>query len=158
MKVLYEADAINKMIPQKYPFCLVDRILSHKPGQEIICLKNVTQNEEFFLGHFPDRKIMPGVLVCEALAQTCVLLGLLDLKAKSKNDTTSKPADIGIMEPGFLASINMKFMKPVLPGDQLLLKSISAKKFSGLKAFEVEAAVGREIACKGILKTTLRKG
>jgi 3-hydroxyacyl-[acyl-carrier-protein] dehydratase len=158
MKSLYEADAINKMIPQQYPFCLVDRILSHKPGQEIICLKNVTQNEEFFLGHFPDRKIMPGVLVCEALAQTCVLLGILDFKAKNGSTLTSESADVGPSEPGFLASINMKFIKPVLPGDQLLLKSMSAKEFGGLKAFEVEAVVGREIACKGILKTTLRKG
>ena len=158
MKVLYEADAINQMIPQKYPFCLVDRIVSHIPGKEIVCLKNVTQNEEFFTGHFPDRKIMPGVLLCEALAQACVLLGILDFRVKNGSPAADGTADGGDPEPGFLASVNMKFMKPVVPGDQLLLKSISAKEYGGLKAFEVEASVDREIACKGILKTTLRKG
>nr|WP_319492312.1 3-hydroxyacyl-ACP dehydratase FabZ [uncultured Desulfobacter sp.] len=157
MKYLYDADAINRMIPQKYPFSLVDRVVSHKPGKSIICIKNVTQNEAYFVGHFPDRKIMPGVLICEALAQTCALLGVLDAKAKKDNGPNGDRAENAEPAIGFLASVNLKFMNPVTPGDQLFLRAISSKEFGGLKAFEVEALSDKEVACKGVIKTTLRK-
>jgi 3-hydroxyacyl-[acyl-carrier-protein] dehydratase len=157
MKYLYDADAINKMIPQKYPFCLVDRVVSHKPGKSIVCIKNVTQNEEFFVGHFPHRKIMPGVLICEALAQTCALLGVLDARAKQESESGGDGTESAEPVIGFLAAVNLKFMNPVTPGDQLLLRAISAKEFGELKAFEVEALVDKEVACKGVIKTTLRK-
>ncbi len=158
MNYLFDSDFVAKKLPQKYPILMVDRVLEYKQGQHIVCLKNVTQNEEFFMGHFPERKIMPGVLICEALAQTCALLGILDLEQKqggSDSVAPGIPAGTG-PEVAFLAQVNVKFMNPVFPGDQLLLTARASKVFEGLKAFEVEAVVNKQIVCKGVISTTRR--
>ena len=140
MKYLYDAEFIAQKLPQKYPLLLVDRILEYTPGRQIVGLKNVTQNEEFFVGHFPEKKIMPGVLICEALAQTCALFGILE--AESQTDTAERLSPKNSM-PGFIGGINVKFTKIVVPGDQLILKASSLKTFEGMHGFEVEALVDK---------------
>jgi 3-hydroxyacyl-[acyl-carrier-protein] dehydratase len=154
MKYLYDAEFIAQKLPQKYPFLLVDRILTYEPSQQIVCLKNVTQNEEFFVGHFPGRKIMPGVLICEALAQTSGLLGILEAERAAEHAQEHKSVD-GKM--AFLGAVNVKFLKPVVPGDQLILTARLGKLFQGLRAFEVKAMVDKEVVCEGVLKATGRE-
>jgi 3-hydroxyacyl-[acyl-carrier-protein] dehydratase len=158
MDYAYDSDFVSRKLPQKYPMLMVDRVLEYQQGRHIICLKNVTQNEEFFMGHFPERKIMPGVLIGEALAQTCALLGILDLEHKTNASDCAAPDSPADEKPevAFLASVNIKFMKPVFPGDQLLLNARCSKVFEGLKAFEVEAVVDKQVVCKGVISTTRR--
>jgi len=102
---------IMKLLPHRYPFVMVDRIVSIQPGKEIIGLKNVTINEPFFQGHFPGNPIMPGVLIVEAMAQAGGVLAFL-----------SNPQHIGKNLIYFLAIDKVKFRKPVIPGDQLILE------------------------------------
>lgn len=100
---------IMELLPHRYPFLLVDRVVEHDPGKRIVCIKNVTMNEPFFMGHFPGHPIMPGVLIIEALAQGG---GILALKAMG-----------GEKKIAYFAGIdNCKFRKPVVPGDQLRLE------------------------------------
>jgi beta-hydroxyacyl-ACP dehydratase FabZ len=97
---------IMKLLPHRYPFLLVDRVMEIEPHKRIVALKNVTMNEEFFQGHFPGNPIMPGVLIVEALAQTA---GILAIKSSGKDD----------MRVFFMSIDKTKFRKPVVPGDQL---------------------------------------
>ncbi|MBN1272156.1 MAG: 3-hydroxyacyl-ACP dehydratase FabZ [Candidatus Aminicenantes bacterium] len=107
---LFDIEKILTFLPHRYPFLLVDRVLKMEKGKNIICLKNVTYNEPFFQGHFPIRRIMPGVLVVEALAQTGGIL---------LYNSIPDPEDKIVV----LSKINnTKFRRPVVPGDQLTLK------------------------------------
>lgn len=106
-----DIEEILKFLPHRYPFLLVDRILELEKGKHILAVKNVTYNEAFFQGHFPDRKIMPGVLIIEALAQAGGVLLF---------HTIPNPENKFV----FLSKIdNVRFRKPVVPGDQLELKA-----------------------------------
>src|SRR5574337_1326688 len=102
---------ILKYLPHRYPFLLVDRVLSCEPGKDITALKNVTMNEPFFGGHFPGYPVMPGVLIIEALAQAA---GILTLKS-----TNAQRSDDSIFY--FVGIDAARFKKPVQPGDQLIL-------------------------------------
>lgn len=104
--------AIMKQLPHRYPFLLVDRVLECKPGVSLTAIKNVTINEPFFPGHFPQRPVMPGVLILEALAQATGLLAFATLGKAPGPDTLYY----------FVGIDNARFKKPVEPGDQLLLK------------------------------------
>jgi UDP-3-O-[3-hydroxymyristoyl] N-acetylglucosamine deacetylase/3-hydroxyacyl-[acyl-carrier-protein] dehydratase len=109
---------IMKVLPHRYPFLLVDRILEVEPGKRIVGLKNVTINEPFFSGHFPGHPVMPGVLIVEAMAQTGGMM-LMD----SVEDPESKVVY-------FMSLDNVKFRKPVVPGDQLRFE-LEMVKFRG---------------------------
>ena len=105
-----DINEILKIIPHRYPFVLVDRILEMEPGKRAVGLKNVSFNEEFFQGHFPGNPVMPGVLVVEAMAQTaavCLLVSLPDRDARI---------------PYFTGIDACKFRRPIIPGDQLRLE------------------------------------
>ena len=105
-----DIERILTVLPHRYPFLLVDRVLDIKAGESVTALKNVTYNEPFFRGHFPELRVMPGVLVVEALAQAGGIL----LHFSSKNEGRKLV---------FLSKVdNAKFRKPVIPGDQLILK------------------------------------
>ncbi len=111
---MLEADQIEAIIPHRYPFLLVDRIIELEPGKSAVGIKNVTANEWFFQGHFPGKKIMPGVLVVEAMAQVAavaLMQGLVD----AGGDTGGKLPLFGGIE-------SMRFRKPVAPGDQLRME------------------------------------
>ncbi len=110
---------IQKLLPHRYPFLLVDRVLEIVPGQKLVAYKNVTFNEPFFNGHFPGHPVMPGVLILEALAQASAILAY-----KSEGmDPTQKVTYL-------MAIDNAKFRKPVVPGDRLQL-SVEVVKHKG---------------------------
>jgi 3-hydroxyacyl-[acyl-carrier-protein] dehydratase len=111
-------DEITRLIPQRYPFLFVDRILELEAGKRIRCLKNVTGNEYFFSGHFPDLALMPGTVVVEALAQC----GLLLFRAGSPQQHADKVFLLG--------AADARFLKPVTPGDQLLFDVVAEKVIS----------------------------
>ena len=129
---------VKNLTPHRYPFLLVDRIISYEPGRSILALKNVTCNEDYFNGHFPGRPVMPGVLQIEALAQTAGLLIYY---------TTNLPADEKT-NWHFLAGVdNARFKRIVDPGDQLHLHVEIAKRKSGIWIFNAKATVNEEVAC-----------
>jgi beta-hydroxyacyl-ACP dehydratase FabZ len=141
---MYDVNHIKKLIPHRYPFLLVDRIIE-VDDEHIICTKSVSVNEPFFQGHFPDYPVMPGVLIVEGLAQTTALYAL-----------TKNP--LGEDETTFFAAIeNAKFRKPVLPGDILeyRVKPISVKK--KLIKTECKAYVKDEVVCEATLLATVSK-
>ena len=138
---------LKEYMPHRYPFMLVDRVLAIEPGRSILALKNITCNEDFFNGHFPERPIMPGVLMIEALAQTAGLLIFYTTNAKADSKTNWH----------FLAGVDKaKFKRIVDPGDQLKLYVEVAKQKSSLWVFNAKATVDDEIACSVELK--LAKG
>jgi 3-hydroxyacyl-[acyl-carrier-protein] dehydratase len=132
---------IKAITPHRYPFLLVDRVLEVEPGKSILALKNVTCNEEFFNGHFPQRPIMPGVLQVEALAQVAGLLIFY---------TTNVPVDATNWY--YFAGIdNARFKRLVEPGDQLHLRVEIAKQRRELWVFNAKATVDGELACSAEL-------
>lgn len=109
-KELLDIEKILKILPHRYPFLLVDRVLELEKGKSIVAIKNVTYNEPFFQGHFPSFRVMPGVLVVEALAQAGAIL---------LYHSVPNPQNILV----FLSKVdNAKFRKPVVPGDQLRME------------------------------------
>ncbi|MBR0366714.1 MAG: 3-hydroxyacyl-ACP dehydratase FabZ [Clostridia bacterium] len=127
---------IQKILPHRYPFLLVDKILEMDEGKTITGIKNVTVNEPFFQGHFPGNPIMPGVLICEALAQVgaVLLLGMEENKGK-----------LGV----FTGINNFKFRKQVVPGDTLVLHAELLTYRHGMGKANVEATVDGKTAAKG---------
>ncbi|MDF9824715.1 3-hydroxyacyl-[acyl-carrier-protein] dehydratase [Breznakia sp. PF5-3] len=135
--MLYNSNQIQEIIPHRYPFLLVDTIEEiSEDGQTIIGKKCISANEMQFLGHFPQKHVMPGVLIVEALAQTgCVLL-------LSKEENKGKI--------GFFAGINkLRFKRQVIPGDVLTLKVTLTNQRAGIYFADVEASVENQIAVKG---------
>jgi 3-hydroxyacyl-[acyl-carrier-protein] dehydratase len=140
---------INKILehlPHRYPFLLVDRVLSCEPGKAIVALKNVTINEPFFQGHFPNYPVMPGVLIIECMAQTAAILTFHSEKARP--DKGSVYFFVGID--------NARFKKPVVPGDTLRLEVAITRHLRGLWKFSAQAWVGDVIAAESEIMCTVR--
>ena len=127
---------IMKLLPHRYPMLLVDRILELEPGKRIVGIKNVTANEQFFQGHFPGAPVMPGVLIIEALAQTCAVLFLRDLPDRDKKLFLFGGID------------KARFRKPVIPGDQLTLECEVLQKRASTVKLRGVARVGTELAAE----------
>jgi len=124
--------AILKYLPHRYPFLLVDRVLECKSGESIRAVKNVTFNEPFFTGHFPERPVMPGVMILEALAQTAGILTYNTL-GKVPNQNTRF----------YFAGIDgCRFRRPVEPGDQLILTAKVGRNMKGIWKLSTAAYVG----------------
>jgi 3-hydroxyacyl-[acyl-carrier-protein] dehydratase len=123
---------IKKLIPQRYPFIMIDRILHIEPGKEALAVKNVTVNELFFAGHFPGNPIMPGALIIEAIAQTAIVL------FATKNESVGE----GIYPIYFFGSCKARFLHPVIPGDQLKIKVVNVKSMATGAYVSAEASVG----------------
>ncbi len=138
MNTIIDIEKIKEILPHRYPFLLVDRIIDITPRKKITGLKNVTINEHFFQGHFPSRAVMPGVLIIEALAQACGILVLREEESKGKL--------------AYFASIkNAKFRKPVVPGDALILEiEITNHRVRIVQCHGV-AKVNNEIVCEADL-------
>jgi 3-hydroxyacyl-[acyl-carrier-protein] dehydratase len=135
-------------LPHRYPFLLVDRVLEIERGKRIRVLKNVTINEPYFVGHFPVRPVMPGVLILEALAQAAALLSV---------DSSAKGA-IGEDEVVYFVGIdNARFKRPVGPGDQLILEAEIDRIKSGIYRFRTKASVEGQVAAEAELMCTMRK-
>lgn len=133
---LMEIEAIKKVLPHRYPFLLVDRILELDENR-ILALKNVTVNEEFFNGHFPGKPIMPGVLQVEAMAQTgCILL--------TKNHIEDPDSSLIVF-----TSINKaKFRRSVVPGDQLMMEVFLTNRRRNFTTMEGTARVDGDVVCE----------
>jgi len=134
---------IQRLLPHRYPFLLIDRVIEYTPGEKLIGIKNVTFNEPHFTGHFPQRVIMPGVLILESMAQATGLLAFKTV-ADLRSDNSLY----------YLAGIdNARFKKPVEPGDQLQLEVTLIKnkrnlwKFSCVATVDGEVAVSADIMC-----------
>lgn len=138
---------ILKQLPHRYPFLLVDRVLSIETGKRIVALKNVTMNEPFFTGHFPHRPVMPGVLILEAMAQAAALLSF-DTQGVTPDDK---------MVYYFAGIDGARFKRPVEPGDQLTLDVTLERSKAGIFKFKGVTRVGDEVACEAELMCTMRR-
>ncbi|HWH46334.1 MAG TPA: 3-hydroxyacyl-ACP dehydratase FabZ [Burkholderiales bacterium] len=141
-----EIRQIMDHIPHRYPMLLIDRVLSVEAGKEIIALKNVTVNEPFFTGHFPNQPVMPGVLIVEAMAQAAAILAFKTFNLK--NDSDSIYYFVGIDEA--------RFKKPVLPGDRLILKVQILRNLRGIWKFSAQALVEDKLVSEAQLLCTRR--
>lgn len=138
--------AILKQLPHRYPFLLVDRVVELESNKRIRAIKNVTFNEPYFMGHFPGRPVMPGVLMLEALAQAA---GLLAFDAMGQ-----VPDENNIYY--FVGIDSARFKRPVEPGDQLILEASIDRVRGGIWKFKGVARVGEEVACEAELMCTMR--
>ena len=133
-------------LPHRYPFLLVDRVVDFEIGKSIHAYKNISINEQFFMGHFPHHPVMPGVLIMEALAQAA---GILSFKTLG-----SKPDDNSLFY--FVGIDNARFKRPVVPGDQLHLHVEIVRQMRGLWKYKVEARVDDEVAAQAELMCAQR--
>ena len=139
---------IQKRLPHRFPFLLVDRVISFEVGKTLRAIKNVSCNEMHFLGHFPQRMVMPGVLMLEALAQACALLYTESYPEQALNN------DVLFL---FTGIDEAKFKRMVEPGDQLVLDVELLACRHGLLKCRGVASVDGEVACEAILKSMRRE-
>ena len=137
---------IPKQLPHRYPILLVDRVLSVEKGKTIKALKNVSINEPYFMGHFPHRPVMPGVLMLEAMAQAAALLAFDTLGVTPDDKTVYYFAGID----------GARFKRPVEPGDQLIMDVSLERMKAGIFKFKGVTRVGEEVACEAELMCTMR--
>ena len=135
---MIEIKEIMAVLPHAYPFLLVDRIVEIEPGKRVVGIKNVTYNEPFFPGHFPGRPIMPGVLIVEAMAQTAGVLIFNSLPPEDHKKTVF-----------FLGIDNVRFRKPVIPGDQLRMELEITRHRQSIWGFKGKALVDENVVAEG---------
>jgi 3-hydroxyacyl-[acyl-carrier-protein] dehydratase len=143
METLLDINQIEAILPHRYPFLLVDRIVDYEPGKRVVGLKNVTLNEPFFAGHFPGAPVMPGVLIVEAMAQTAGVMMLASLP-----DRQTKLV--------FFTGIDgAKFRRPVVPGDQLRLELTVLKLRPRYIKLRGEAYVDGQLVAEAYISSAL---
>ena len=147
MTKIIDIEKIIKMMPHRYPFLLIDRLIDIKNDEYAIGLKNVTINEPFFPGHFPHFPVMPGILIVEAMAQAAAILSF-----KTIND---KPNDHSVYY--FAGVDNARFKKPVIPGDQLQLNVSIERKIKGFWKYKGTALVENEIVAEAEITCILKE-
>jgi 3-hydroxyacyl-[acyl-carrier-protein] dehydratase len=135
---MIDINDIKKILPHRYPFLLVDRVLELVPNERIVALKNVTVNESFFNGHFPNKPVMPGVLIIESMAQAAglVMLSLEEHKGKI---------------PYFTGIDNARFRRPIVPGDQVILEVDVIKVRGNVGRVKAVAKIENQIATEAEL-------
>jgi 3-hydroxyacyl-[acyl-carrier-protein] dehydratase len=138
---------IMECLPHRYPFLLVDRVISCVANERIVALKNVTVNEPFFNGHFPYYKVMPGVLIVEALAQASAILTFTTHQQKANDRSVYY----------FVGIDNARFKRPVVPGDALMLHAEIKRYARGIWWFTTHAEVGEQLVAEADLMCTLRE-
>ncbi|MDG1681276.1 MAG: 3-hydroxyacyl-ACP dehydratase FabZ [SAR86 cluster bacterium] len=141
MEVEINIEEIQEFLPHRYPMLLVDRVTEIVLGDRIVGYKNITTNEPFFMGHFPGKQVMPGVLIVEAMAQAS---GILGFKTMNK-----KPEDGSIYY--FVGADNLRFKRPAIPGDKLILNSRVITDKKGIWKFDCNAMVGNELVAKATI-------
>jgi 3-hydroxyacyl-[acyl-carrier-protein] dehydratase len=140
-------EEIKEYLPHRFPFLLIDRVLSFEEGKRIVALKNVSVNEPFFPGHFPHYAVMPGVLIVEAMAQAAAILSLKSIG--HKND--------GKWVYYFVGIDGARFKRPVVPGDQLVIEVDAGRASRGMAKFTAVAKVGDAVAAEAELLCALRE-
>jgi len=143
---MLDINEIKKIIPHRYPFLLVDKIIECDDESNIVGIKCVTMNEPFFQGHFPDFPVMPGVLIVEAMAQVACILAMRVLKKE------------GSASVFFTGIDGVKFRKPVVPGDVLRLELTKTKQRGELFRFDGKALVEGQVVTQGSIQAVLGKG
>jgi 3-hydroxyacyl-[acyl-carrier-protein] dehydratase len=144
--MMMDIHQIMKKIPHRYPILLVDRVLEIEVGKRVKALKNVSINEPFFVGHFPHRPVMPGVMILEAMAQAAAILAV---------ETAGASLDDKMMF--YFAGVDgARFKRPVEPGDQLILDVELDRTKSGIFKFKGKAWVGKDLAAEAELMCTMR--
>lgn len=138
---------ILKKLPHRYPILLVDRVLELEKDKRIMAVKNVTVNEPFFMGHFPSRPVMPGVMMLEALAQAAAILSFESMGQEPGDDTVVY----------FVGIDGARFKRVVEPGDQLVLEAAIDRARAGIYKYKVRASVDGETAVEAELMCTMRK-
>jgi len=142
--LVIEADRVKEMIPHRYPFLMVDRVIDVRLDESATGVKNVTSNEPHFLGHFPNMAVMPGVLVIEAMAQTAAVLVVATLGVESEGKLVY-----------FMAVDNARFRKPVVPGDQLLLEVSKVRNRGNVWKFEGRGTVNGTVVADAIFSAMI---
>jgi 3-hydroxyacyl-[acyl-carrier-protein] dehydratase len=145
-KLNFDIHKILTLLPHRYPFLMVDRVLELEPHKSIKALKNVTINEPFFTGHFPQRPVMPGVMILEALAQTAALLTFSEEEQDHENTLYY-----------FVGIDGARFKRVVEPGDQLILNVTFERYMRGIWKFKAVAEVEGSVACEAELMCTVKK-
>jgi 3-hydroxyacyl-[acyl-carrier-protein] dehydratase len=144
METQMDIQKIMKRLPHRYPFILIDRVLEFEPNKRVVGLKNVTINEPFFQGHFPNKPIMPGVLILEAMAQAS---GVLAIESIAKDEQGALMYFMGLDK--------VKFRKPVVPGDQLIMELDVLKLRTKIMKLAGVAKVDGQIVAEAQLMATI---
>jgi 3-hydroxyacyl-[acyl-carrier-protein] dehydratase len=142
-----EIKEILKCLPHRFPFLLVDRVLSCESGNKIVAIKNVAISEPFFQGHFPENPVMPGVMILEALAQAAAILSFKTFNRESTQNLLYY----------FVGIDKARFKKPVVPGDQLILEVSMLRQMRGIGKFGAQARVGDSVVAEAELLCTLKE-
>ena len=145
-RITMDIHKVLSVLPHRYPFLLVDRVVDFKRDDYLVALKNVSYNEPYFVGHFPVRPVMPGVLIIEALAQATGLLAM-----------ASRPEEVGEKALYYFVGIDKaRFKRPVEPGDQLILEVELVRMKAGIFKFKSRASVAGETAVEAELTCAMR--
>ena len=144
MKKVYDIVEIMKILPHRYPFLLIDKIIELEPGKKVVALKNVTINEPFFQGHFPEMPIMPGVLIIEGMGQAGGVLAFESMPVERRGDLIY-----------FMGMDKVRFRKPVLPGDQLIFQLKIIKIRSKVVKMSGRAFVGEQRVAEAELMASI---
>ena len=140
---ILDSNAIQELLPHRYPFLLIDKIIEIVPREKIVGIKQVTINEYFFQGHFPDAPVMPGVLIIEALAQAGAILALREFE-----DCSNKI-------PFFSGIDKARFRRPVVPGDTLILEVVALRTGSKVQKMRGEARVDGQLAAEAEIMSVI---
>ncbi len=145
--IVFDINQIQKLLPHRYPFLLIDRVVEFEKGKRILGYKNVSFNEPYFSGHFPQKPIMPGVLVLEALAQAAGILAFGTLEQGAEESSVY-----------YLVGIDgARFKRPVVPGDRLMLEVEMVRQMRSIYKFNAVARVENEIVAQAELMCTERQ-
>lgn len=136
---------IRKIIPHRYPFLLIDKVIELQPREKLVAIKNVTVNEQFFVGHFPEEKVMPGVLIIEAMAQAGCIYFYYSKELMGKNLIY------------YLAKVTAKFLAPVIPGDQLRIEVTTVKMMSKAGFLKGKAFVGDKVVAESEIGFSIKE-
>ncbi|MDE1951841.1 MAG: 3-hydroxyacyl-ACP dehydratase FabZ [Betaproteobacteria bacterium] len=145
--IVFDINQIQKLLPHRYPFLLIDRVVEFEKGKRILGYKNVSFNEPYFSGHFPQKPIMPGVLVLEALAQAAGILAFGTLEQGAEESSVY-----------YLVGIDgARFKRPVVPGDSLMLEVEMVRQMRSIYKFNAVARVENEVVAQAELMCTERQ-
>ena len=137
-------EEVKQVVPQKFPFLMVDRVLEVEPGKRAVAIKNITGNEMFFLGHFPNMAVMPGALIIEGMAQTAIILFRKSAEAEGRAFDDEKTIF-------FFGGAKVRFLKPVVPGDQLQMEATIVKAISVGGVVKAVATVDGQVVAQAEL-------
>ena len=152
-KVL-EIPPIKDVLPHRYPFLLVDKVLEYN-DQYVKAIKNVSFNEQFFSGHFPDNPVMPGVLILEAIAQASCFIAYAIIKNSSLTQDSKSKIKLNVL---FMGIDKARFRRVVVPGDQLIIEARLLKMKKEFRWLDGKATVGGELVCEARMSAAVKNG